>query len=201
MTGPADELVTRAANGREAAAPVASPLLERWSPRAFHGDGLPEAHAQSLLEAMRWAPSCFNEQPWQVVWAHRDTPGFDRILGCLVPGNQQWAQRAALLMVIAARTRFRRNDESNRHAGFDSGAAWLALALQAERLGYRAHAMAGFDVDRAHEELGFPRDGVEPFAAVAVGRQAPATVLPESLREREAPSGREPVSWFARCLG
>lgn len=49
---------------------------------------------------------------------------------------------------------------------FDAGAAWGYLALQATKLGWYAHAMVGFDRDRAFAGLGFPPGhGVE--AAVA----------------------------------
>ena len=35
-------------------------FIERWSPRAFSGEEIPEATLMSLFEAARWAPSAMN---------------------------------------------------------------------------------------------------------------------------------------------
>ncbi|MBK8977342.1 MAG: nitroreductase family protein [Planctomycetes bacterium] len=184
--------------GREASNWVHPQFLDRWSPRALLPEPIPADHVESLLEAVRWAPSCFNEQPWVVVWATRDDrEAHARLVECLAESNRRWAAVAPLLAVLGARTRFARNGKDNRWADFDAGSAWLSLALQAEALGYRAHAMGGFDVERAHELLGFPRGEVRPLAAIAVGRQGPVESLPEELRERERPSDRRAVDSFA----
>ena len=56
-------------NDRRAECEVDSIFTDRWSPRAFLSEPLPEHHIKSLFEAARWAPSCFNEQPWLFVYA------------------------------------------------------------------------------------------------------------------------------------
>ena len=43
--------------------PIDPMFLERWSPRAFTGEPLAEADLLTMLEAARWAPSCYNAQP------------------------------------------------------------------------------------------------------------------------------------------
>src|ERR1041384_3621268 len=41
-------------------------IKRRWSPRAFEeGRSVEHDKILTLLEAARWAPSCFNEQPWR----------------------------------------------------------------------------------------------------------------------------------------
>src|SRR5438132_12132901 len=45
--------------------PVYELIRERWSPRAFASKSVPENVLRSLLEAARWPPSSYNEQPWQ----------------------------------------------------------------------------------------------------------------------------------------
>lgn len=172
-------------------------FLDRWSPRAFRPDALTDAQLASLFEAMRWSPSCYNEQPWLVVHATR--PGSDdhnRVLGCLVEFNQSWARNADLVMILFARRRFVQTGKPNRHAGFDCGSAWMALALQARALGLYAHAMAGFDQSRAYTELGVPEPDYEAMAAIAVGVHGDPADLPEPLRAREAPSDRVPAASF-----
>jgi len=40
-------------------------LIYRWSPRGMTGQKLTEDEFLPLLEAARWAPSAFNNQPWR----------------------------------------------------------------------------------------------------------------------------------------
>jgi len=61
------------------------------------------------------------------------------------------------LIFAIARRKFQQSGQENRHALFDTGAAWMSLALQARKLGLYAHSMAGFDVEKAHKILGVPK--------------------------------------------
>ncbi len=49
-------------------------FTERWSPRAFTGEAVPESELLRMFEAARWAPSSYNSQPWRFVYALRGTP-------------------------------------------------------------------------------------------------------------------------------
>jgi nitroreductase len=172
-------------------------FLDRWSPRAFSAESIPHGVLMSVFEAAHWAPSAFNLQPWRFVHAHRDGPGWEDLLGLLIPYNRAWAHRAAAL-IFAISHRFRRRSTGEVEAiyshSFDAGAAWGYLALQAHRLGWAAHGMTGFDHERCYEALGVPKDEYRVEAAIAIGRQADKSVLPESYQARETPSDREPVS-------
>ncbi|MET0376238.1 MAG: nitroreductase family protein [Rhizorhabdus sp.] len=169
-------------------------FLDRWSPRAFDGSTLSSAERNALFEAARWAPSAFNAQPWRLLYAEHGDRNWDRFLGLLLPANQAWAKNASLLIVFVSETQSH-GKPSHTHS-FDAGSAWMSLALQAEKLGLRAHGMAGVDFDAARRELGVP-DDVRIEAAAAVGRQADPSVLPENLREREVPSDRKPRDQIA----
>ena len=166
-----------------------SMFLERWSPRAFSTEPLDDETVATLFEAARWSPSCFNEQPWRFVYAVTEAARA-AFTEALTPGNQRWAGRAPLLAFLFARQRFRHNDNPNRLGQFDAGAAWLSLALQAEKLGLRAHGMAGFDVERAHALTGVDPSHYTAMCAIAIGYQGDPADLPEDLREREQPSDR-----------
>ena len=176
--------------------PVETMIYRRWSPRAMSGECLSNEGLMRLFEAARWAPSSFNEQPWRLVYAERDGEHWPRFLDLLSEGNRRWAGAAAVLIVVLSRTTFERNGSPSRTHSYDTGAAWQNIALQGCRMGLVVHGMAGFDYDRARDVVGVPEEfAVE--AMIAVGRPAPAEALTESLREREVPSGRKPVSELA----
>ncbi len=153
----------------------------------------------SMFEAARWAPSAINIQPWRFVYAHRNTPQWEPLFHCLMDMNQAWVAQASILAFILS-DRHRRKPgaepSENRSHSFDAGAAWAYLALQANHLGWAAHAMGGFHVEKAHTALNAPEADYRIEAAIAIGRPADASVLPESYRAREAPSGRQPVESF-----
>ena len=84
----------------------------------------------------------------------------------------------------------------SRYNSFDAGAAWAQLALQSTLLGYQAHAMAGVDFEQSRENLIVPeRYRVE--IAIAIGKRADPSVLPEELQDREQPSQRLSVNEIA----
>lgn len=170
-------------------------FVERWSPRAFADEAVTEEELRTLFEAARWAPSCYNDQPWCFVYARSDAD-LKRFREVLVDGNRRWADRAPVLVLLFSRKTFGHSGKSNRHFGFDAGAAWLSLALQARKLGLYAHAMAGFSTEKAHEVAGVP-EGWRAMAAIAVGRRGDAAELPEDLRAREAPNDRKPLDEVA----
>jgi nitroreductase len=82
------------------------------------------------------------------------------------------------------------------HPFLDTGAAWFSVAAQAMKLGYHAHGMEGFDMQKAVEVLAIP-DGYRVEAAAAIGKIADKETLPEDLREREKPNDRKPLSDIA----
>ena len=184
-------------NSRTPEADVDSQFVDRWSPRAFADDPLSREQLTALFEAARWAPSCSNEQPWLFIYAV--TPADRaRFAGALLPANQVWAPRAPLLLFVLCRRRFDHNDQDNRHAAFDAGAAWMSLALQARKLGLHAHAMAGFSRQKAYAILGVPAADYDIMAAVAVGRRADPSALPVEVAVREHPNERKPLAEVAR---
>jgi nitroreductase len=164
-------------------------IRDRWSPRAFSSKPVGDRELRSMLESARWAPSCFNEQPWRFLVARQeDEAEFGRLLSCLTEKNQRWAKNAPLLMLSVASKQFERSGKPNRHALHDVGLAAAQLTLQATALGLRVHQMAGFSQERARELYAIPED-FEPVAAIAIGYPGDPKDLSEDLREREL-SGR-----------
>ncbi len=173
-------------------------IRERWSPRAFSAEPVPEAAVDSLLEAARWAPSSNNEQPWHFILASRtaDPEGHARLVSVLVPFNQAWAEKAPLLAISVARLNSHAG-EPNRWALYDTGQAVALLTVQATAMGLSAHQMAGFDPVLARERLGIP-EGFEPVTAIAVGYRGDPQELNPKLQAREAaPRVRRPSREWA----
>ena len=181
-------------NARQAQHPIASSFTARWSPRAFDGQPLSEARMRSLFEAARWAPSAYNFQPWRFCYALAGTPHFEDFVALLVPANQAWARHAGALVAVLSQSTRTAADGAEQpfpsHA-FDTGAAWMSLAMQAYGMGLATHAMGGFDAERARRYLRLPAN-VAIHAFVAIGQRGDASALPEALQAREQASDRNP---------
>jgi nitroreductase len=187
-------------NGRTATFPIDPMFLDRWSPRAFTAEPMAEADLLTMLEAARWAASSQNAQPWRFVYALRGTPHWDKFLGLLLPANQSWAKGASALVFLISRA-FMQAPGSDKQTpslthSLDAGTASGFFALQAHKMGWYTHGMAGIDRARAVTELGVP-PGYVVEAAYAVGKRGDPATLPEQLRAREQPSQRLPLSELA----
>jgi len=177
--------------------PIHELLARRWSPRAFADRPVEHESLRSLLEAARWAPSSFNEQPWAFLVATKDnSQEYDRMLGCLVEGNQRWARLAPVLMISLAKMNFERTGKPNRHAFHDVGQAAANLALQATALGLHVHQMAGIEVEKIRQVYSLP-EGWEPVAGIAIGYLGEPSLLPDKMRQSETgPRSRKPIDSF-----
>lgn len=165
--------------------PIRELLRRRWSPRAFDPRPIPAEVLRSALEAARWAPSCFNDQPWFFIVARReDDAGFETMLECLVDGNRSWARNAGALLLSVARTAFAHNGKPNRHAAHDVGLATAQLTLQALADGVWTHQMGGIRPERARELYRVPA-GFEVLTGIALGYPGDPADLPDALESKE----------------
>lgn len=171
-------------------------LANRWSGRAYDADqSVSKEQVVSLLEAARWAPSCFGDQPWRYVVCNKadNLQAWQAAFDCLVPGNQGWAVNAPVLLLICADTLFGHNDKPNKWAAYDTGAATENLCLQATALGLMAHQMGGFDADKARATFNVP-ERYQILAMVTVGYEASVDSLSGEVKERElAARSRKPL--------
>ncbi len=181
-------------------------LAQRWSGRAYDASKA-VSHDQliALLEAARWAPSCYGDQPWRfIVWnKNSDAAGWQKAFDCVVPGNQGWVKDAPLLFLIAADSLFNHNGKENRWGQYDTGAAAENLCLQASSMGLMAHQMGGFDSDKAREAFAVPEQ-YALMAMLSVGHPADVASLSGEVLEREtAPRRRRELGelFFAGSWG
>lgn len=170
-------------------------FIERWSPRAFKPDPISEEDLYTMFEAARWSPSCFNEQPWYFVYA-RSTNELKNFQSLLTDSNRVWAAKAPLLLIAFSKRHFNNNNKPNQWADFDTGAACLALVLQANQLGLRCHALAGFDQDKSYEVANVDREKYHAICMMAVGKKDSPDILPDTLKARETPNDRKGIHEF-----
>jgi nitroreductase len=179
--------------------PIASLIKNRRSLRAYDGRPIEPEKIHSLFEAVRWAPSSSNEQPWTYIYATSEQPElWQKLFDCLNDGNKIWAKDAPLLILSMARKNFEANNQPNGFAHYDLGAANSFLALQAVELGLQLRQMAGYSQAKAKELLNIP-DTFALGAMIAVGYPGDPAQLPEHLRQRElAARERNTQSEFTR---
>jgi len=162
-------------------------IAKRWSPRAFDPEQLvTREQVITLLEAARWAPSCRNEQPWHFLVFDKQTnlTAWENMLSCLDEANQKWAKHAPLLILTTAKGHFEHNNQPNRWAQYDCGAAAENICLQATALGLVVHQMAGFKLAKTHELMGLPIE-ITCLSVMAIGYQASPEILEDSFKTRE----------------
>jgi len=180
-------------NVRQSETAVTPLILGRWSPRALSGEKLTDEEILSLFEAAKWAPSCYNNQPWRFIYVKNGTPVWDKLFSTLAPGNKLWVKNAAVIVLALSRNNFEYNEQPNPTASFDCGAAWENLALEATTRGLIAHAMSGFDYDVARINFNIP-ESYKLEVVIALGRPGKKEDLPEDLRAIEFPSDRKKVN-------
>lgn len=65
-------------------------IRSRWSTRSFSDKPIELTKLNSIMEAARWAPSAYNEQPWRFIVGEKGTEVYNHILESLVEWNQLW---------------------------------------------------------------------------------------------------------------
>jgi nitroreductase len=183
--------------------PVLPLIAKRWSPYVWEDRPVEPSKLKSLFEAARWAPSSYNEQPWEyVIGIKGEGDGHDKILSCLIEFNQGWAKQVPVLAISVASMKFKKNGNPNAHGWHDVGLASAFLCLQAVDLGLYVHQMAGFDHEKAKKVLGVP-DGYETVAAIAIGYRGDVKKATEKvLIDRDlAERTRRPIGEFVHQGG
>src|SRR5215469_5860298 len=162
--------------------PIHELFVRRWSPYAFADRPVSTDDLRSLFEAARWAASSYNEQPWTYIVATKANPTeFERLLSCLVEGNQAWAKAAPVLALGCTSLFFKKNDKPNAAAVHDLGLASATLTLEATARGLFIHQMIGILPDKARQLYRIP-ESVQPLTGLAIGYAAAPSILPERLR-------------------
>lgn len=179
----------------ETCVPILDVIRDRWSPRAYDSRPVEREKLLSILEAARWAASAMNAQPWRFIVATRDNEAeFQKMLGVLKEGNQEWAQHAPILLLAVSKLQHD-SGHPNRHAQHDTGMALANLVLQARAHDLGVRMMGGFYPEKAVEAFNIPAE-YEPITALALGYYGDPDNLPENRRAQELviERARKPLS-------
>lgn len=144
-------------------------IAGRWSSRAIDPD-LPVSREQvhRLLEAARWAPSSFNNQPWRYLVLTDDDPqALQKGRDTLMQANN-WALNAPVLIFSLALVSFRGKSQENWRRGYETGMSVISMAYQAVSENLVFHQMAGFSIGAVREAFGIS-EAFDIFTAIAVG--------------------------------
>ena len=175
--------------------PISALIANRFSPRVFdethtlsHGDLL------AFGEAVRWAPSSNNAQPWKFAFLTRDSEEFKLISEHGLTGfNQTWAPKASMLAVVMAnKIRPDGKEWDKAIVYYNAGLASQQLVFEAESMGLKAHYMGGIIHDMVQEIVDVK--DVYIVNIIAVGLQASHENVSAEMQERELqPRERKPL--------
>ena len=173
---------------RKSKFPIDSLFLDRSSCREFSGHLISDESIDTLLEAARWAPSSYNEQPWRFL-IPRNKKEKETYLQLLTPQNYEWVHKAPFFCYLLGKKKFMHGDKTKENTMhiFDTGSAWISFALQAHLLGLNAHALAGFYKDKAYEVLKINNNEFEIIIGIAVG-------VPSKNAKKQEKSQRKSLS-------
>ena len=109
----------------------------------------------ALVEAARLSASCFNNQPWNLVFCSSEE-SLRKVKAALPKGNA-WATRSPLIIAVVSKAEddCQLSDRREYHL-FDCGLAIGQMLLRATELGFVAHPIAGYDPAKVREALSIP---------------------------------------------
>ena len=138
---------------------VREAIQERRARRMFDTRPIEEDKVRLLIEAMRLAPSCNNNQPWRIVVAN-DRESLDKIKVAISRGNA-YAKNAPLIFAVCGKYEddCHLNDRRDYFL-FGCGLAVGEMMLQATEIGLIAHSIAGYDPLMVKRNLNIPDDYV-----------------------------------------
>lgn len=160
-------------------------IRTRRSMRKYLEDPVKETSLQRILEAVRWAPSWANTQPWEVILI--DDPGLRASLQECVPENNPGRKAVVaspLLIALCGRqgkSGFYKGTPSTVHGEwvmFDMGIAGEHICLAAHAEGLGTVHIALFDHERAESILNLP-DDVNLYELIPLGMPAKEGKAPE----------------------
>ncbi|MCW2278031.1 nitroreductase family protein [Heliophilum fasciatum] len=173
-------------------------IKDRASLRAYRPDPVPSSVITELLEAMGWAPSARNRQPWQALVVQQPE-ALARLHQTLAAGNE-WAVKAPLAIVVLANPADDAIVDGKPYYLFDCGLAVQNLLLQATAAHLCSHPTLGWD-EQAIKTAFAIDDALRVLCVVFLGYPGSSDSLDEATRAKDAlPRQRKPLESWVRYL-
>jgi nitroreductase len=181
-------------------------IAERRAYRSLDPALITPELVREVMEDVRLAPSCFNNQPWRFLFVF-EPAALEAVKASLNKGNA-WAQSASLIVVVASRRDLdcvipAKEAPEREYYLFDTGMATAFLLLCLTEKGLVAHPIAGYSEKAAAEAVGLPAD-MRAITLVIVGKKSlsAAATLSDSQKASEAARpGRKPLEEIALLNG
>jgi nitroreductase len=165
---------------------IFSIIQRRRSIRSYTSDPIPPEHIEQMMEALRWAPSAGNRQPWHFyfVFAKEVRKGL-----AAAAFNQDFISQAPLAVVACAlpgKSAMRYGKRGQElYVYQDTAAAVENLLLLATSLNYGSCWVGAFDENRVKLVLGLSEE-IRPVAIIPIGIPAqnpnpPNRLSPETI--------------------
>jgi nitroreductase len=160
-------------------------IQKRYSPVVFSNTRISDEILFKLFEAARWAPSSYNDQPWNFIYGRKgEDEVYDILFDTLMDANKTWAKSAPVLALSVANMISPTTNKENRYAFHDTGMAVGNLLLQAAAMDVYVHQMGGYSKSKARNNLNIPKTN-EPVAMIAIGYKGNLKDFPEDIQKKE----------------
>jgi nitroreductase len=177
-------------------------IAERRAYRSLDPVVITPEQLREVMEDVRLAPSCFNNQPWRFLFVF-EPAALAAVKASLSRGNA-WAQSASMIVVVASRRDLdcvipAKESPEREYFLFDTGMATAFLLLRLTEQGLVAHPIAGYSEKAAAEAVGLPAH-MRVVTLVIVGKRSPSAAenLSDSQKASEAARpGRKPLEEIA----
>ncbi len=141
-------------------------ILTRYSVRKFKDQAVEADKLQTILEAVKYAPSAVNFQPYKV-YVFKDSEMLEQIKECY---HREWINKAPVVLVFTGvhEMAWKRAQDAKDHTDIDVAIAVDHLSLQAADLGLGTCWVCNFDVAKVRDVLKLEM-GEEPIAIIPLG--------------------------------
>ncbi len=164
-------------------------IKSRRAYRALKKVDISKDQIDEIIEYIKIAPSCFNNQPWRFVFVQDEK--LKEVFSALNRGNA-WAKNGSMIVAVFSKAEFDcQIKEREPYFMFDTGMATAYLILLLTELGLVAHPIAGFDSIQVKEILQIPAE-MSLITLVVVGMHT--SFLPDEMSESQRNSeGKRPM--------
>lgn len=158
-------------------------IKARRSRRVYASKVVEPEKIEKLLEALRWAPSSRNTQPWNVIVV-TSKDALEKIYQAYTPGNQLWIHAVPLFFIFIAKPEW--GDFKGGQPGYllDNGMAAQNVMLAATALGLASTPMWGWDEHAMRLALDIP-EGYRVVLSLALGYAGNLADFPEEVQLKD----------------